>query len=432
MSHAAETAAPETPEGRASLLAGPRKLALVASAVGFLAFGGLGALLTTTGDVDIKQFLFSYLVAFTFWVSIGLGSIFFLCVQYVTGGRWGILLRRALEANAKTFVTFGFVLALPLIGLFFAGEYSPYWWGVHAAHHETPEAAPFNVKPTLEADEEAKMHDWLNPKFAAIRVVAYFAIFGLLVFWMNKLAMTAEYDANEEKARKARAMQKVAASVGLFVFAIVLTFIATDWIMSLEETFASSMFPVIMFDNAAVTAYCIGMITLLYLKEKGHPKFVNLFPAGEQVHLGSLLLAFTLAWTYFNFSQYMLIWIGNLPEEIPYYLKRRAGGWKFHGMMMVVFHFPVPFLLLLFRHVKSNPTVLKNICIGLLLVCLADVIWWIEPTVSHVSPGFLFLDLAAWLAVGGLWVWFFLGQLKKHPLLPSRETYLLEAYHHGH
>jgi len=252
--------------------------------------------------------------------------------------------------------------------------------------------------------------------------------------WLWRNARIAEYDENLDVARAARNRQKYPASFGLFVFAATMTWIATDWIMSLEPTFTSSMFPVIMFDNAAVTAYSVGLLTLLYFKARGDTRFQNLFPATEQIHLGSLLLAFTLAWTYFNFSQYMLIWIGNLPEEIPYYLKRTRGGWGWYAALAVVFHFPIPFLLLLFRHVKSSPKALRNICIMLLAVIFIDVMWWISPSMSHEhSPKFYWLmDVAAWVGVGGVWIYVFLGQLKKHPLLPTREVYLLEAYHHGH
>jgi hypothetical protein len=130
----------------------------------------------------------------------------------------------------------------------------------------------------------------------------------------------------------------------------------------------------------------------------------------------------------------MLIWIGNLPEEIPYYLKRTRGGWGWYAALAVVFHFPIPFLLLLFRHVKSSPVALRNICVMLIAVVFIDVMWWISPTISHAeAPKFYWLmDVAAWVGVGGLWIFVFLGQLKKHPLLPTREVYLLEAYHHGH
>jgi hypothetical protein len=204
--------------------------------------------------------------------------------------------------------------------------------------------------------------------------------------------------------------------------------------MSLEPTFASSMFPVIMFDNSAVAAYSVALLTLIYLKKKGEPRFADLFPATEQVHLGSLLLAFTLAWTYFNFSQYMLIWIGNLPEEIPYYLKRTTGGWGWYAGLAVIFHFPIPFLLLLFRRVKSSPNALRSIAIMLLIVIAFDVMWWIAPSMnhSHAPKFYLLMDAAAWVGIGGIWLFVYFGQLKKQPLLPTREVYLLEAYHHGH
>ena len=129
----------------------------------------------------------------------------------------------------------------------------------------------------------------------------------------------------------------------------------------------------------------------------------------------------------------MLIWIGNLAEEI---LLHQADdpGWEYYAIAAVIFHFPIPFLLLLFRRVKSNPKALRNIAIMLLCVCFLDVMWWIEPALNHwSSPKFYWLlDVSAWVMVGGFWVAVFLSQLKKHPLLPTREVYLLEEYHHGH
>jgi hypothetical protein len=382
--------------------------------------------------------------------------VFFLAIQYVTGGRWGILLRRPLEANSKTLV-FGLVLFIPVAYAMFAGENSIYWWARHAAHEHHEEEKPAdpgkvkaepkkaddhasdskkksNVRPELQSDEEAKIRDLLWPGFTVARVVVYLLIFIGLAYWMWSNASKAEYDPDLAVAAKARDRQKYAGSAGLFIFAITLTWFATDLWMSLEETFASSMFPVISFDNAAVTAYCVGILTLLYFKKKGDTRFLNLFPSTEQIHLGSLMLAFTLAWTYFNFSQYMLIWVGNLAEEIPYYIKRTSQGWEYYAVLAVIIHFPIPFLLLLFRRVKGNPTALRNIAIMLLCICFVDVMWWIQPSHNHWhAPKFYWLlDVSAWVMVGGFWVAYFLGQLKKHPLLPTREVYLLEEYHHGH
>ncbi len=474
---AATTPTSDTPEYRQQLLGGPQKLALLTGIAGAIAFLVLSLAITFGTNEEavkkgeapapIQQVLLSYLTGFTVWVSIGIGSTFFLMIQYVTGGRWGILLRRPLEANSKTLV-FGLILFIPVAVSMTLGENSIYWWARHAAHAEhghehkvsaekgegegdkaekKAEAKPkethgrpdrhaklSNTRPELQVDEEQKIHDLLWPGFTIARGYIYLGIFIGLAFWMWSNAKTAEYHPDLAVAAKARERQKYAGSAGLFIFAITLTLIATDWWMSLEDAFASSMFPVITFDNAALTGYAVALLTLLYLKKKGDSRFVNLFPPTEQIHLGSLMLAFTLAWTYFNFSQYMLIWIGNLAEEIPYYLKRTSEGWQYYAIGAVIFHFPVPFLLLLFRRVKSNPVALRNIACLLLCVCFLDVMWWIQPSHSHAeSPKFYWLlDVSAWIGIGGFWVAWFLSVLKKHPLLPTREVYLLEAYHHGH
>lgn len=456
MSHAAEhtTAFQETPEYRKELLSGPRGKALLVGLAGFVAYGVIGGVLVSTGMADVKQFMIAYLVGFLFWLSMSLGSWFFQCIHYVTGGRWGILMRRPMEANMRTWL-FGFVLFLPVAGMMYAGEKSIYWWaGHHPGDHQTgaehkAEAGkdhskdahdpaensfkrPSVVKPNLEIDEDLKVQHYLNPFWTVIRGGLYFLFAGLSIWWVLRNASKAE-ESDEVTGRTIRNKQKYAATIGLCVFPFIMTFISTDWIMSIEKTFASSMFPVIVFDNAAIISYAFGMLTLLYFKSKKHPHFENLFPPTEQIHLGSMLLAFTLAWTYFNFSQYMLMWIGNLPEEIPYYLRRTKNGWQYYAIIMTVFHFFVPFLLLLFRDVKSNPKVLRTICISLLLVCFADVFWWINPSFIHENAvGYWLMDIAAWFGVGGLWVWYYLGQLAKRPLLPTRELYILEAYNHGH
>lgn len=475
MSDAVATPPADTPEHRQALLGGPQKLALLIGVGGLIAFLALAGIVFSGTDSEavkkgespsgIQQVFLSYLTGFTFWTLVGIGSLFFLLVQYVTGGRWGILLRRPLEANAKL-LGLSVLLFIPIAATMSMGKDSIYWWARHHSHgdhHEEKKEEPKavaaegkpsvgtieknwlhkqkhtpkkfnNVHPELEVDEANKVHDWLTPGFSVARGFAYLAVFLAVVGWMWKNASTAEYHPDLKVAAAARDRQKYVGSIGLFVFAIVLTWIATDWIMSLEETFASSMFPVIMFDNAALSAYAIGVLTLLYLKAKGEKRFEHLFPAGEQIHLGSLMLAFTLAWTYFNFSQYMLIWIGNLAEEVSYYAKRTREGWEYYAIGAVIFHFPIPFLLLLFRRVKSSPRALRNIAILLLCVIFIDVMWWVQPVFSHAgSPKIYWLmDVAAWVGVGGLWVAAFLWQLKKHPLLPTREVYLLEAYHHGH
>jgi len=449
----------DTPEYRDRLLGGPLKTALLIGVGGLIVYLILAGLVFSMGPNGTPEeqasrwwaITLPYLTGFVFWMIIGFGSVFFLCVQYVTGGRWGILLRRSLEANAKNIYTLGFFLFIPVAVSMAAGANSMYWWARPEAEHERHEPpAPQNnqadrfnnVRPDVNVDEDKKKEEWLNPAGSAHgnpigaipRGFLYIGMFTALFLWMWRNAKTAEENPDLAVAAAARNRQKYPASVGLFVFAITMTFIATDWVMSLEPSFNASMFPVIMFDDAAVTSYAVGLLFLLWLKRKGDPRFQHLFPATEQIHLGSLLLAFTLAWTYFNFSQYMLIWIGNLPEEIPYYLKRTREGWGWYAGLAVVFHFPIPFLLLLFRRVKSNAVVLRNISIMLIVVVFIDVLWWTAPSMSHASfPKFYWLmDVAATVSVGGFWMTAYFWRLRQYPLLPTREVYLLEAYHHGH
>jgi hypothetical protein len=442
----------DTPEYRATLLGGPIRLALLVGVGGLIVWAVLAGIMFSTtpagaapgqtGDQRVQQLFLSYLTGFTFWFIVGTGSFFFLCVQYVTGGRWGILLRRSLEANARNIYTIGFILFIPIAVSMAMGSNSIYWWARHEAHKEheqhAAETPPYSASAVnnlnVYADEEKKINEWLNPPFAIPRGFIWIGLFTLMVLWMRSNAKTAEENPDLAVAAAARERQKYPASVGLFVFAVITAMFATDWLMSLEPTFTSSMFPVIVFDNAAVTSYSIGLLLLLWLKRKGDPRFQHLFPATEQIHLGSLLLAFTLAWAYFNFSQFMLIWIGNLPEEIPYYLKRTREGWGWYAALAVVVHFPIPFLLLLFRRIKSNPVALRNIAIMMISIVFIDVMWWVAPSMSHEAfPKFYWLmDVAATVAVGGFWVAAWLWHLKKWPLLPTREVYLLEAYHHGH
>ena len=181
-----------------------------------------------------------------------------------------------------------------------------------------------------------------------------------------------------------------------------------------------------------LTTLCFCVMVFLVLstrspiKEVMRPKF--------QLDMGSLMLAFTLFWTYTSFSQMMLIWIGNLPEEIPFYLKRSGkDGWWWVSAGLIVFHFACPFLLLLFRDIKLHPVRLRIMAIYLLVFCGVDVVWWVEPTFPHASPLFILMDVGAIAGIGGLWGMVFINQLKKRPLLPTNELYQLpEGHQHGH
>jgi magnesium-transporting ATPase (P-type) len=200
--------------------------------------------------------------------------------------------------------------------------------------------------------------------------------------------------------------------------------------MSLEPGWASTMFPVIFAVNQFLTCFAFSVACFLFLV--GREPFRSAMRPKFQIDMGSLMLAFTLFWSYTSFSQMMLIWIGNLPEEIPFFLKRSAPGWWAVSAGLIVFHFAVPFLLLLFRDVKLHPVRLRVMATYLLVVCAVDVVWWVEPTFPHHSPLYVLMDVGAVVGIGGVWGLGFLHFLKQRPLLPVNELYYLPEGHGDH
>jgi magnesium-transporting ATPase (P-type) len=202
--------------------------------------------------------------------------------------------------------------------------------------------------------------------------------------------------------------------------------------MSVEPSWSSTMFPVIYAVNQFLT--CFAFCLALFLFIAGRPPFASVMRPKFQLDMGTLLLAFTLFWSYTSFSQFMLIWIGNLPEEIPFYLKRSAGGWWYVSAGLIALHFALPFLLLLFRDVKLHPQRLRAVAIYLLVICAIDVTWWVEPVLAKKSGSlFWLMDVGALAGIGGVFALVFFAQLKGRPIIAANETFLLpEGHHHEH
>jgi hypothetical protein len=208
---------------------------------------------------------------------------------------------------------------------------------------------------------------------------------------------------------------------------------ATQWVMSVEPSWSSTMFPVIYAVNQFLTAYAFCLA--LFLALSGRPPFKDLIRTKFKIDMGTLLLAFTLFWSYTSFSQFMLVWIGNLPEEIPFYLRRSNNtGWWWVSAALCVLHFALPFLLLLFRDIKNHPARLRAVAVYLVVVCSIDVMWWIEPSLPNTIGFPIFLmTYGAILGLGGIWGVVFVAILKKRPLFPADQTYQLpEGHDHGH
>ena len=221
---------------------------------------------------------------------------------------------------------------------------------------------------------------------------------------------------------------------GLIIFAITTTVAASQWVMSTEAGWSSTMFPVIYTINQFLT--CLTFCVALFLLLAGRPPFAGHMRPKFQLDMGTLMLAFTLFWSYTSFSQYMLVWIGNLPEEIPFYLKRsnhegHESGWWYVSAALIALHFALPFLLLLFRNIKMHPVRLRMVATYLVVICMIDVIWWIAPAAPQHGnfPSWL-MDVGAIFGVGGIWGLYFIYQLKQRPLFPDNQAFLLPEGHH--
>ncbi len=396
--------------------------------LGGLALFGIAAGVMVAGDaIPTKQIFASYSVGFMYWVAVTLGALFFLSLQYLSGGKWGILMRRPFEAATRCFPLL-ILFFIPVAGSFFAGKNSPYPWAEFYDHiqHETNEELK---KEELESDYGRRVVEYSNPTFSLVRAIGIFVILGGIIFMLNSTARKAEENPDENAAADARARQKVWGSWGIILYALCGMVLITDWVMSYEKFFASSMFPLIFHANAMLSSFALALLVLIGLR---NTTLKGIYHPSEQIHLGSFMLAMALFWVYTTYSQFMLVWAGNLPEELGYPLKRASEGWKPIWYVLLGLRFFLAFGLLLFREVKSNAKAMRFISIGLMCMVGVDIFNWIEPTFDRSNLGsapYWLLDIFAIIGLGGIWVWCFLGQLSRYPVLPVREIYLLKGHH---
>lgn len=407
------------------------KVALGALVAGAVVFGACAAI--TAGQGHINDVLLSYQAGFVFWLGLPLGALSLSMLGYITSASWGIVQRRIFQALMKTWPVV-FALSLPiLLSLFAEGntkhsKYSPFWWSIPMSEYtDVPEA---------QAEYQHKIDDWLNPTFFTIRTVGYFVIFGGLMWLLNSTARKAEHgDAN------ARGMLRSISGPGMVLWALLTTFLVTDWVMSVEPTWSSTMFPVIFAVNGFLCAHCFGVFTFYSLNQNNREVMDLYIKDKFRLDMGSLMLGFAMVWSYASFSQFMLIWAGNLPEEITYYLKRGikpngdVGGWTIMAYLLVAFHWLVPFVVLLFRDVKLHPNRMRFMCCLLLGICMVDVVWWIVPAIP--DPGvsrerYLVVPMAfgAIAMVGGIVGLAFANNLKARSLISPEMSFLKNWGHH--
>jgi hypothetical protein len=369
---------------------------------------GLTALITTFGFYarNPEQFFRSYLLAFVFWIGFPLGSMAILMLNHLTGGDWGLPIRRPLEAATRTFPAI-LILFIPLL----LGLKTLYPW-------MRPEVV------TGDAILRAKAF-YLNPSFFLTRAAIYFVIWFGLSYFLNKWSEEQDRTGDPALAKRLEGLS----GPGLIFYGLTVTYASIDWVMSLEPHWYSTIFGMIFMMIGVLGAMAMVIIVASLLAR--HEPFASLVVPAQFNDLGNLLLTFVMLWAYLSFSQWLIIWSGNLRDEIPWYMTRARGAWEGWGLFLIIFHFSVPFLLLLQRGLKRRVRALAWVAAALLVTDFMVVIWMVvpafEPNRVHIHPQ----DLTAMCGIGGIWVAAFVWQLKRRPLLPLHAAQAEGVAQHG-
>jgi hypothetical protein len=361
--------------------------------LGALALGLIGALYTP------QQFFRSYLVAYLFWCGIALGSLAILMLQHITGGAWGAVIRRVLESATRT---------LPLLALFFL----PLVFGLT---HLYEWAQPEHVAHDAILQHKAA---YLNVPFFLLRAVLYFGVWLLLAHFLSRWSLEQDSTPPEQQGVRLEYLSRG----GLLLYSLTMTFASVDWVMSLEPHWFSTIYGILFIGGQVLSAFAFVIPVLMLLADR--PPMSEIVSADQFQDLGKLLLAFIMLWAYFSFSQFLIIWAGNLPEETPWYIHRLHGGWQWIGAAQIVLHFALPFGILLSRDLKRNARLLSLVAVGVVFMRFVDLYWLVTPA---FSPGVLsvhWLDIVTLFGVGGVWLAYFVNQLKGRPLLPLQDASL--------
>jgi hypothetical protein len=375
-----------------------------ASVVGIVGLVACGICFFLYGNQYGDRFFQSYLIAFMFVLGLSLGSLGLLMLQHLTGGHWGIMTRRPLESATRV---------LPLVAVFFLPIAI---FGMKHLYKEWLDAPP-----TGEGSLSNLQKSYLTTNGFLIRAVIYFAVWLLLVYIFNRWSK--EQDVNRED-RALRRRLKMLAGPGIILYVFVMTFAAIDWVMSLSPHWASTIYGFLFVIGQLISSMSL-MIVVLVLLSRTAP-MEGIIQSRHLHDLGKLLLSFVMLWAYFGFSQLLIIWSGNLPEEISFYRTRLYGAWGVVAVIVLIFHFFVPFFALLSRDLKRNANLLVKVAIWLIFMRLVDLFWLTRPEfTSRAIPGLM--DFAAILALAGIWFAVFARNLKTQPLLPLGDPHLEKA-----
>lgn len=349
-------------------------------------------------------FYHSYLMAFMLVLGLSLGSLGLLMMQHLTSGHWGIVIRRPLEAATRN-LWLVLVMFLPVV--------------LGMRHLYSAWLDPEEVK---KEPLSAFQQGYLTERGFLIRAAIYFVVWLALMLIFNSWSKQQDV---KQSDRLLRRRLKMLAGPGIILYVFGMSFAAIDWVMSLSPHWASTIYGFIFVVGQVISALSL-MIAIVVLLSRTQP-MAGLIQKRHLHDLGKLLLAFVMLWAYFQFSQLLIIWSGNQPEEISFYRSRLYGGWGVVAVIVLVFHFFVPFFLLLSRDLKRNPNLLPKVAIWLILMRVVDLFWMTRPEFSKDQVALGALDILLPAGLIGLWLFAFAVNLKQQPLLPLGDPKLAEA-----
>lgn len=424
----------------------------VAFAIGFIGLIVSGILFFTP---LAEKFVYSWLFAFYYFFSLALGGLFWTLLHNATNSGWGIAVRRIFE-NLACVVPFMLLLAIPLLiphlrdALYeWTAEQTVLEQAMADGEAEVPAATGMDqgqsqgdlrhaIHEAAQADPHQHLlyhkYPYLNKTFFYFRAIGYFVILGLIAWWLRSLSVRQDEDGDPKWTLRARR-----ASCGFLpVFAVGTSFAAVDFLMALDYVWFSTMWGVYIFAGCALNGMAVSILLTIFLKKLGYLKLVN----EEHFHImGKLMFTFVVFWAYVTFSQYFLIWYANIPEETQYFLTRNTEGWHVGSSALMWVHFVIPFLFLLPAWVKKSTKYVAIACVWILGAHILDYYMIVIPErfvslasnaemMAASSPSFsgaFLLDILAFITVGGLVVWYFLGMLPKRSLYPCRDPRLHES-----
>jgi hypothetical protein len=357
------------------------------------------------------EFFRAYLMAFMAWLGVTLGSMAILMLRHLTKGAWGMVIRRILGAAMR---------CVPLMAALFI----PLLFGIRRLYIW---ARPLNQI----ADNHLREHleeitkTYLTVNGFIIRAAIYFAIWCALSYFLTRWSAEQDHPPMRDNSARFKALS----GPGLILYGFTITFAVIDWIMSIDPSWISTIFGLSFLIGQVLSALCFAVVVERILFDY-KPMSELLKP--EQVHdHGKFMLTFIMVWAYFSFSQWLIIWAGNLPEEITWYMRRLNGGWGYVGLVLVIFHFAVPFIILISRPFKRDITRLVWLAAWLMLMRYVDLFWAVEPNFS-TTFNITWLDIVVPVAMGGLWLAYFFRHLSTMPLVPAYDVYAVEVLEAAH